>query len=210
MKQGFTLAEVLITLGIIGVVVAMTIPTLIQKHNNHVVETKLKKVYSVMNQALNMSELENGDKTDWVNELRTLEGMQKYLLPYLKTTKAEEDEGNVYLYLADGSILIKPKSALGNWHLLTGKLEKCNTNSEVGKCNFAFYYNPFYNPSNNYASGYTKQFEPYDYGWHDKEYDTLKQDVFYGCKKDANNYYCTKLIQVNGWKIPKDYPYKVR
>ncbi len=33
-KKGFTLAEVLITLGIIGVVVAMTIPTLIQNANS--------------------------------------------------------------------------------------------------------------------------------------------------------------------------------
>lgn len=32
MKNGFTLAEVLITLGIIGVVAAMTLPVLIQKH----------------------------------------------------------------------------------------------------------------------------------------------------------------------------------
>lgn len=31
MKKGFTLAEVLITLGIIGVVAAMTIPTLVSK-----------------------------------------------------------------------------------------------------------------------------------------------------------------------------------
>ena len=31
-KKGFTLAEVLITLGIIGVVAAMTLPTLIAKH----------------------------------------------------------------------------------------------------------------------------------------------------------------------------------
>ena len=32
MKKGFTLAEVLITLGIIGVVAAMTIPTLIANY----------------------------------------------------------------------------------------------------------------------------------------------------------------------------------
>ena len=31
MKKGFTLAEVLITMGIIGVVMAMTLPTLIEK-----------------------------------------------------------------------------------------------------------------------------------------------------------------------------------
>lgn len=34
---GFTLAEILITLGIIGIVAAMTIPALITKHKRHVV-----------------------------------------------------------------------------------------------------------------------------------------------------------------------------
>ncbi len=51
-RAAFTLAEVLITLGIIGVVAAMTIPTLISNHNKRVVETRLKKFYSSMNQAI--------------------------------------------------------------------------------------------------------------------------------------------------------------
>lgn len=42
-KIAFTLAEVLITLGVIGVVAAMTIPTLITSYQKHVVETKLTK-----------------------------------------------------------------------------------------------------------------------------------------------------------------------
>ena len=36
-KFGFTLAEVLITLGVLGVVAAVTMPTLIQKHKEQVV-----------------------------------------------------------------------------------------------------------------------------------------------------------------------------
>lgn len=47
-KNGFTLAEVLITLGIIGVVAAMTMPTLIASHKKTVTETQLKKAYSVL------------------------------------------------------------------------------------------------------------------------------------------------------------------
>lgn len=43
-KTAFTLAEVLITLGIIGVVAAMTLPTLVQKHQEKVTIAKLKKV----------------------------------------------------------------------------------------------------------------------------------------------------------------------
>ena len=51
-KNGFTLAEVLITLGIIGVVVAMTIPALMTKYQHKVRETEFKKAYSALQQAL--------------------------------------------------------------------------------------------------------------------------------------------------------------
>ena len=46
MKQGFTLAEVLITLGIIGIVAAMTLPTLVAKHRKKVLHTQFLKAYS--------------------------------------------------------------------------------------------------------------------------------------------------------------------
>ena len=61
-KNGFTLAEVLITLGIIGVVAAMTIPTLISNTNGAQFKTAYKKVLSTMNQAVLMNiALENTD-----------------------------------------------------------------------------------------------------------------------------------------------------
>ena len=47
---GFTLAEVLVTLGIIGVVSAMTIPTLMQNHQRKVYVTQLHKVYNELQQ----------------------------------------------------------------------------------------------------------------------------------------------------------------
>lgn len=52
-KRGFTLAEVLITLGIIGVVSAMTLPTLINKYKMKTYEIGFKKEYSVMQNAIN-------------------------------------------------------------------------------------------------------------------------------------------------------------
>ena len=51
--KAFTLAEVLITLGIIGVVAALTLPTLIQNHQKQVYVTQLKKAYSTINNAYN-------------------------------------------------------------------------------------------------------------------------------------------------------------
>lgn len=68
-SHGFTLAEVLITLGIIGIVAAMTLPTLIQNYKNRVVETRLKKFYSTMNQAVLMAEAQYGDKKNMVGRL---------------------------------------------------------------------------------------------------------------------------------------------
>ena len=49
-KCAFTLAEVLITLGIIGVVAAMTIPTVVAKYQHKVLETQFKKAYSILYQ----------------------------------------------------------------------------------------------------------------------------------------------------------------
>lgn len=54
-KLGFTLAEVLITLGIIGVVAAMTIPTLLSNTNDQEYKTGFKKAMSTLNQAVTMS-----------------------------------------------------------------------------------------------------------------------------------------------------------
>ncbi len=49
--KGFTLAEVLVTLGIIGVVSAMTVPTLMQNHQRKAYITQLHKVYNEFTQA---------------------------------------------------------------------------------------------------------------------------------------------------------------
>ena len=51
-KIAFTLAEVLITLGIIGVVAAMTLPTVINNVHHKELETALKKQYSTLSQAI--------------------------------------------------------------------------------------------------------------------------------------------------------------
>lgn len=69
-KKAFTLAEVLITLGIIGVVAALTLPTLIQTNKNKEVETKLQKIYSVMKQAILMSELDNGPRDTGIQNVK--------------------------------------------------------------------------------------------------------------------------------------------
>lgn len=65
LKRGFTLAEVLITLGIIGVVAAMTIPTLMQKYYEKQTVAKLKETYSILSQALKSASQEEGLPEEW-------------------------------------------------------------------------------------------------------------------------------------------------
>ena len=51
-KKGFTLAEVLITLGIIGIVAALTLPSLVSNYRKKVTAAKLKQTYSILSNAI--------------------------------------------------------------------------------------------------------------------------------------------------------------
>ncbi|MBR1753484.1 type II secretion system protein, partial [bacterium] len=78
--RGFTLAEVLITLGIIGVVAALTIPTLMQKTNRNEHVAAAKKFYANFTNAVKQAEVEHGPWYKWdengnVNEI-LLENMK--------------------------------------------------------------------------------------------------------------------------------------
>ena len=64
-KVGFTLAEVLITLGIIGIVAAMTIPTLLTKLTEDRTVTQLRAVQSILSQTIRSAEEEYGSMEGW-------------------------------------------------------------------------------------------------------------------------------------------------
>lgn len=64
-SSAFTLAEVLITLGIIGIVAALTIPSLMQKNQDQTTVSKLKKVYSTLSNAYTMALKDNGPPNTW-------------------------------------------------------------------------------------------------------------------------------------------------
>lgn len=68
-KGAFTLAEVLITLGIIGVVAALTLPSLIQKYQDQVLENQLKKTYSTISQGIQKAMADDGVSNFYDTEL---------------------------------------------------------------------------------------------------------------------------------------------
>jgi prepilin-type N-terminal cleavage/methylation domain-containing protein len=89
-KRAFTLAEILIAIGIIGVVSAMTIPTLISKYQERIAINRLKQTYSILSEAFKFAIEDNGSVDSWcdVPESDTLDScsykLYKKISPYLK------------------------------------------------------------------------------------------------------------------------------
>ncbi len=118
MQKGFTMAEVLITLGIIGVVAAMTLPTVMNNSRNKALETALKKNYSVIEQALNMYYAQTGERL--LPEIVGASRLKLTIKPYFQVIRdcGQGSEGN--------EELIK-KTCIPNYHNV-GTPDKNSTN----------------------------------------------------------------------------------
>ncbi|MBR1754321.1 type II secretion system protein, partial [bacterium] len=104
--RGFTLAEVLITLGIIGVVAALTIPTLMQNTNRKDTVAKVNKALSTINNATRLAEANlqaTVDKWDIIysNETENVQKWVNNVKPYLNYVQ-ECDDSNLSDCMYDG------------------------------------------------------------------------------------------------------------
>ena len=106
--KGFTLAEVLITLAIIGVVAALTIPSVISNSQQQEFKTGLRKAVSVLNSAITMNMAIDGESP---YDNANLFGYLMKHMSILKTTSAMElsytvissgNRHNVAFYTTDG------------------------------------------------------------------------------------------------------------
>ncbi|PWL76175.1 hypothetical protein DBY21_06990 [Candidatus Gastranaerophilales bacterium] len=129
-NPAFTMAEVLITLGIIGIIASMTLPALVSKYKHKEYSARIKKFNSMMMQAIMLSEAVNGDSKYWTHKSGaytnengvgvydpvkgpeyTYEFIMTYIEPYIKYHRIEQSvkpdysgEMMVAIYLTDGSI----------------------------------------------------------------------------------------------------------
>lgn len=109
-KRAFTLAEVLITLGIIGVVAAMTMPSLIANYQKATTTTKLKRVYSLLANANELAINDYGPSEYWdypisdsqnnPNRITLNQFFERYFAPYLNSSEISvikyQDQYDVY------------------------------------------------------------------------------------------------------------------
>ncbi len=229
---GFTLAEVLITLGIIGVVAALTLPSVIQNYQKKVTVERLKKSYSTLAQAVQMSVKDNDEVETWSFLLPAQDFMNKYILPYIKDISARERpyidgcESKEYI-LGDGTIIYARISGgaatyeQGRFVQLTVDINGDTRPNIVGKDIFNYYIFQkkygFYNGGvGDIAVNIPKGgLYPDGYGY---SRDTMLNGGWRGCNKrgekmsnngvevnNAGGAFCTALIMYDGWQIKEDY-----
>lgn len=207
MKKAFTLAEVLITLGIIGIVAAMTLPAIITKYKRKSAETKLAKFYSVMNQGIQMSIAEHGEiqydtsKRANANNAEYIENWYKEnLTKYIKTIHYEGADKNPMYFTAafiDGTGFNSYMSGGDGywdtpmWIFYCLNYKKCINGNYDGENQFLFKYNP------------QKRMIVPDYS--ERTVSQMKSSCYN--HNPANRHGCSALIEANGWKIPDDYPW---
>jgi len=226
-STAFTLAEILITIAVIGIVAALTIPSVVASYKKQVVVTKLMRVYSTMNNAIQLSEIENGNAEEWPELLdfnyRTARYQDvknwydKYLNKYLKSNKLSQHKTsdndtpvasdgslpneNLLVYLPDGSILEIRNNLRDMYYYID---EKALKHPEYGKNRFSFRFAPSATEEyNKYA--YKKRFVTYTYNWNGTR-EQLLRGADNSCAQSGQ--FCAALIQYDGWKISKDYPIK--
>lgn len=99
--RGFTLAEVLITIGIIGVVAAMTMPSLNQKISDQKNMSSLKKTYSVLQQATNLVIADNEGPEYWGmvdNNNEVVTQIYKYYKPHFNMMRECQNSEGCWAY----------------------------------------------------------------------------------------------------------------
>lgn len=121
MKKAFTLAEVLITLGVIGVVASMTMPSLINKYRERQTISAVKVAYSIFSQAYlfvvneydSLDNLVDSTKSDKENAQTMFNELSKYIKKIKSCDNDDNCMGNIYKTL-DGRTMTRAWDDFGN------------------------------------------------------------------------------------------------
>lgn len=226
LKCAFTLAEVLITLGIIGIVAAMTMPALIANHRKKVFTTKVKYTYNIVSNALLSSVAENGAPNTWdFGSKKNSEGnsslqdpehtkqmAQKYFRPYFKVIREGSDDNGYYIVISNGITL-------------TFNTDGSTDSSGIYTPSALYIIASFNNNTKQYWAS-TRDYSKTDifmtinineknarvkfFNWGGETRNGIINESHYGCSNRISKnrrYGCAALIQHDGWEIKDDYPW---
>lgn len=229
-RFAFTLSEVLITLGIIGIVAAMTLPVLTAKYMQKQTVTQLKKSYTEISQLLKLSEIDNGPIEYWDYTLSGQNFYFKYIKPYLKNVKeipnSEFKKYMVYLnlngsqctgevwctqsdsyysFLSNGTVIgLMTHPSQTKYKAVSVDINGDKKPNQLGKDVFIFC-----------ISKTKKALVPYGFSdagisggvFTDYDRNKIKTGGDYSCNKSNKGIWCAGLIVTDGWEIKDDYPW---
>ena len=234
-KFAFTLAEVLITLGIIGVVAAMTMPTLIKNYQKKQTATQMRKTYAVLENALTMARAEHGELKEWEGPKGYIkdgdyEGIEafakKYVLPYIKYTKTCKGCEDYKITLLNGELLDDWLAGLGGKppyqiFLPDGTILNLSTNQQARPDDPTVFWSVAIDfdingkKKPNMMSKDVAHVEIRENkhflllpGWeytYEEQTDPSSSDL--ACHKSATGFRCLNLLRLDDWEIKDHYPW---
>lgn len=233
--EGFTLAEVLITLGIIGVIAAMTIPIMISKYNRHIVETRLKGIYSTILQAYKLAQYNEislyDSKTDdadvnGFSYARSKDVFEVMFLPvFAGGTIYPKGSTKFNFYSADGSTFFGTNyihevyyelnngtvlgfTRGGNYDGMQFKVILAPQKKKLlaGKDYFTLLFRNDGQGNYVYAQLFRNQYE--NPSGRIKVLEYCKSNSLYPANSSSTASFCAHAIIQNSFKIPDDYPIK--
>ena len=232
-SKGFTLAEVLITLGIIGIVAALTVPTLVANYQKKQTVTQLRKVYADLNNAVRLSEVDNGPMQTWqYPQIRATyyeevaPFIQKYYLPYFKsakllkkaeledyvilpsTTEPDRNLGWVtnFMVLKNGVIFSFFFNVPAGYIWCLADINGVQKPNKIGRDIFVFDLYDWTGAAN--GNAFRVKFWA---NYLNNNVDYLRNSSQYACNAENTDayarFYCGRLIELSGWTIPENYPW---
>ncbi len=222
--KAFTLAEVLVTLAIVGVIASLTVPSVIKNYQKKQMAVKLEKIYSTIERAINLAKIDYGDPKIWNwpedNEFYNSENnfAPIYMKPYLSILKdfSGSKEANCYnktkycisISRLDGNkrdarydCILKDGTYIGFFAGKSFFAVNIDINGEKGpnvwgKDVFRLLY-----WAGRYSSSCNENCST-------NIYPKTKENMILLCRTKGDiSTYCLDLIRENNWKVPNDYPW---
>ncbi len=235
-KSAFTLAEVLITLVVIGVVAAITVPVMMVNHQKEQTVVQLKKVYSDFCGAVSRAEALNMSRQHWDYSLSGHDFFYEYLTPFISISKKKksdvENENDIIYLQTSGQPETGLLAARGSAYIVTlmsgAQIFAATEGSSAYTLN---------SPYKSYLVDVNGQKKPNKLGRdlfmidvsrdlgvvpHAKNdgeeiteakkrtRDQLRNgpsNEGYQCSKSGRGIWCAALIMADGWQIKDDYPW---
>ena len=213
----------LIAIAIIGIVAALTIPTLVKNYQKKVTVERLKTAYIIFLNAIKFSSEDNGYPTSWDYSNKQIVA-EKYVIPYLTGVNKLETKYNVRALNSTQTYWFWQSSS-NNQPIYQLRNGMTFTYSTIGGANnrdgvIVVDLNGRKRPNIIGKDGFVfkvldqdmdeRLIDMYCSGYNNRN--QILTEAWAGCRKTSghNNYRggcCTRLIQRDGWKIADDYPW---